>query len=77
MAAKSTCVHCGEVVSEWTRDCPKCGRPVANPDAPLVSDLHSKFKTTSQYKKSNSLVYIIISIAAVIIVAAIVYFTRS
>ena len=73
MIAKAKCVHCGEEVGEWTQDCPKCGRPVANPDAPIVSDLKSKFKTNGKSAKKNTTFYIL-SIIIIIIIVAIIYF---
>jgi uncharacterized membrane protein YvbJ len=72
---KVKCVHCGEQVSEWTTDCPKCGKPVANPDAPTnVSASPRSWKATGGQKKKNSLQYIIFGILIVIIVIAVIYF---
>jgi uncharacterized membrane protein YvbJ len=75
MASKSKCVHCGTEVGEWTQDCPKCGRPVANPDAPIVTDMSSRFKTGDNYAKKSTLPYIL-GIAVIIIIVAIIYFIK-
>jgi uncharacterized membrane protein YvbJ len=75
MTAKSKCVHCGAEVGEWTQDCPKCGRPVANPDAPVVSDLKSKFKPGAKYAKKNTIPYVL-GIAIIIIIAVIIYLVK-
>ncbi len=74
MPSKSKCVHCGEAVYEWTQDCPKCGRPVANPDAPVVSDLKSRFKKTDKHRKKNMMPYIIGLV--IIIIIFIIYYMR-
>ena len=71
---KVKCVHCGEQVSEWTTDCPKCGKPVANPDAPTdLSASPRSWKATGQHKKS-SLQYIILGVLIVVVVIAVIYF---
>jgi uncharacterized membrane protein YvbJ len=75
MAAKSKCVHCGAEVGEWTRECPQCGKPVANPDAPVVSDLRSGWKTSGQHAKKSKMPYIL-GIIAVIIIVIIIYILR-
>lgn len=68
------CIHCGAKVSEWTNDCQKCGKPVANPDAPTqVSKLKFGQAGTHQYKKKNSLPFILSGILAVIIIGMITY----
>ncbi len=72
MPSKSKCVHCGEEIYEWVRDCPKCGRPVANPDAPLVKDL--KWKTGGQNRKKNMMPLLIAVILIVLAIA--VYFLK-
>jgi uncharacterized membrane protein YvbJ len=72
---KVKCVHCGAQVSEWTTECPKCGKPVANPDAPTdVSASPRTWKATGQYKKKSSIPYIILGILIVVIVVAVIYF---
>lgn len=69
MTTTSKCVHCGAVVKEWERDCPKCGRPVANPDAPLVSDLRSKkWGKAGQHRKKNMLPFIIGIVVIIILI---------
>ncbi|MBN2038952.1 MAG: hypothetical protein JW864_02855 [Spirochaetes bacterium] len=72
MTVKSKCVHCGAEVSEWTQDCPKCGRPVANRDAPMVSDLGSKFKNGGSYAKKSK-APLMIGIAAIVVIAVVIY----
>ncbi len=76
MTVKVTCVHCGAEVKEWTVDCPKCGRPVANKDAPLVSDYESRWKKSAQQKhnKNSPLPYIIGGAIVLAIAVAIVVF---
>lgn len=76
MVAKSKCVHCGTEVSEWTQDCPKCGRPVANRDAPMVSDMKSKFKNGSSYAKRSKAPYLL-GIAAIVVIAVIIYLMKT
>jgi uncharacterized membrane protein YvbJ len=76
MAAKSKCVHCGEAVGEWTRDCPKCGKPVANPDAPVLDDIRSGWSTTGEYRKKSAVPYIAI-VALVAVIGVVVYYLRS
>lgn len=73
MTAKAKCVHCGEPVNEWTHECPKCGRPVANLDAPIVKPLGA-MKAGSHGKKSI-LPYVIV-VLAIIIIAGIFYFSK-
>jgi uncharacterized membrane protein YvbJ len=74
MASNSKCVHCGEVVYEWTQDCPKCGRPVANRDAPVVSDLKSRFKKPGQHRKKSMLPYLLAVV--IIVIVFIIYYMR-
>ena len=75
MTVKSKCVHCGSEVGEWTQDCPKCGKPVANMDAPSVSDFRSKMSKTTNHGKKSPLP-LILGVAAVVIIAAVVYFVK-
>lgn len=67
--AEVKCTHCGEMVYESSTDCPKCGKPIANPDAPTdVPDSPRNWKSTSQ-KKDNTMLYIIVG--GIIVVAVI------
>ncbi|MCP4131073.1 MAG: hypothetical protein GY754_08845 [bacterium] len=76
MTAKAKCVHCGELVHEFTVDCPKCGKPVANKDAPTdVGAVPWKASTKSSGKKSP-VIPVIISILVIAIAAALVYFLK-
>jgi len=76
MTVKSKCVHCGAEVSEWTQACPKCGRPVANLDAPMVSDLKSKFKSGGGHAKKSKVPYIL-GIAVIVVIAVIIYLMQT
>ncbi len=64
MTVQVKCVHCGAMVHEFTTDCPECGKPVANKDAPTqVSESPRNMSTTSYGKKSP-----VVPIAVVVIV---------
>ena len=68
------CVHCGEKVSEWARECPGCGRPVANPDAPAnMSKPAWNQKNIDKYMKKKSMPLILTSIMTIILVVAVIY----
>ena len=74
---KVNCVHCGEKVSEWTVECPNCGKPVANPHAPTnVSDQNWNPNRGLQYKKNNTLLFILIGILTLVVIGSIVYFVK-
>ena len=75
MSVKVKCVHCGELVNEFETDCPKCGKPVANKDAPTnVSEAPWKMSKQSQKKQSPVIpVVIILLIGAA---AAAIYFLK-
>lgn len=74
---KVKCVHCGEKVSEWTIECPNCGKPVANPHAPTnMFEPNWDPKRGDQYRKKKSLVFILTGIFAFIAIAAIIYFLK-
>ena len=76
MTVKSKCVHCGAEVGEWTQDCPKCGKPVANKDAPEVSDMKSRFKSNGSYAKKNTTPYVL-GIIAIVVIGLILYLMKS
>jgi uncharacterized membrane protein YvbJ len=68
--AEVKCIHCGEMVFETSTECPKCNKPIANPDAPTnVPDSPREWRKDVQ-AKDNMLPVILIGIA----VAAIVLF---
>ena len=72
---KVKCIHCGEKVTEWANECPNCGKPVANPDAPTkVSEIKLNQKKIDQYGKKNVLPFILTGILAIIVIAVITYF---
>ena len=68
------CIHCGYAVHEFTPECPQCGKPVANKDAP--TDLGKdpwQFKTNYRKKMSPFLVIAIITVV-IGIIGAIAFF---
>ncbi|MDY6933618.1 MAG: hypothetical protein SVZ03_05255 [Spirochaetota bacterium] len=74
---KVNCVHCGEKVSEWTVNCPNCGKPVANPNAPInTTDTNWKPNRGLQYKKDNTIQYILIAVLVLIIIGSLVYYIQ-
>ena len=73
MTIKVKCVHCGTMVHEFTATCPKCGKPVANKDAPVNVTPPPWQKKHANYGKQAPVIPLMIG--AVLIIAAIaVYF---
>jgi|GEM_PF-6624761 len=72
MTIKAKCVICGAEVSEWTIDCPECGRHVANRDAPIVSDLGRSFKKRDLYNRKSK-APLVLGAAAVIMIGVSLY----
>ncbi len=66
---KVKCVHCGEMVNEFASLCPKCGKPVANKDAPTnVPESPWKWSTkASGKKKLNPLIIGALALASALI----------
>jgi len=73
---KVNCVQCGIKVSEWTTQCPNCGRPVANKDAPILADLRFSPTRGSQYRKKKSLLFTISGLLIIIGISSIIYFLK-
>ncbi|HNX22587.1 MAG TPA: hypothetical protein PKG60_00965 [Spirochaetota bacterium] len=72
MSVKVKCVHCGTLVNEFTAECPNCGKPVANKDAPTnVTASPWKMKKVDHGKKMP-VIPILIAVFAVIAIA--IYF---
>jgi uncharacterized membrane protein YvbJ len=67
------CVHCGKVVFEWAPQCPHCGKPIANPDAPTSVSAEPKTWKKTSYKKKSP-IPLIVAIAAAVIIAAAAYY---
>lgn len=72
MSVQVKCVHCGALVNEFAAECPKCGKPVANRDAPTkVTESPWKMKKTDHGKKSPVIPVVII---ALVVIAAVLFF---
>ncbi len=66
--AEVKCIHCGEMVYETSTECPKCGKPIANPDAPTdVLGSPREWKKDVQ-KKNTMLPIILVGIAVALVV---------
>jgi uncharacterized membrane protein YvbJ len=73
--AKVKCVHCHELVFEMAPECPHCGRPVANKDAPVNVPPMSRKWDKKHMKKTSPVVIFLSIVAFLLMVAAVVYIT--
>ncbi|MDY6933956.1 MAG: hypothetical protein SVZ03_07000 [Spirochaetota bacterium] len=71
------CIHCGQKVSEWAVECSNCGKPVANPHAPTkMSEPDWNPMRGDQYRKKNSMPFILTAIFALVTIATIIYLLK-